>query len=79
MWDGRFPMYLLFPWFLMDFSNKISLLMGKGGVQEVILVFLHCELNVWMVTVEIFKKNVRGIGFPFCATVVYISVVERKV
>ena len=43
--------------------------MGKGGVQEVIRVFFYCELNVWMVTVEIFKKNVRGIGFPFCATV----------
>ena len=63
----------------MDFSDTILLLMGKGGVQEVIRVFLHCELNVWMVTVEIFQKNVRGIGFPFCASVVYKSVVERKV
>ena len=63
----------------MDFSNKISVLMGKGGVQEVIRVFFYCKLDVWMVTVAIFKKNVQGIGFPFCATVVYISVVERKV
>ena len=63
----------------MDLTNKISLLMGKGGVQEVIRVFFYCELNVWMVTVEIFKKNVRAIGFPFCATVVYISVVKRKI
>ena len=63
----------------MDFSGKISILMGEGGVQEVIRVFFYCEFNVWMVTIEIFKKNVRGVGFPFSAAVVYISVVERKV
>ena len=41
--------------------------MGRGGVQEVIRVFFYCELNVWMVTVEIFKKSVRGIGFSFAS------------
>ena len=44
-------MYLWLARFLINFGGEISILMGERSVQEVVMIFFHGELDVWMVAV----------------------------